>query len=247
MQRALATLVTISAAVTGACVADNGDEGIFITKNVVPGDGCTFTASESEAFYAHGTLSTASPSSYRLNPQMISRISAAEGQEDQRTVILQGARVDIEFADPDLAAKLDIAGLQAAGVTKFQALFTAPLSPGGVADGSFDLITRRLIDEVIRVEPSAGMVGSAFRTELIAKTVVYGDMSGSEVTSQPFQYPVTLCANCVVRVMGACPLPMGTMAEQGNPCNPYQDGIVDCCTSGTDVICPATISTTPPV
>lgn len=232
------------AAALGACVADNGDEGIFITKNVVPGEGCTFSASESSAFLSHGTWSALSPVGYRFNPQMKSRISALADQEDQRTIITRGARVDIEFGDPNLAAKLDLAALEANGVTKFESLFSAPIAPnGGITDAGFDLITRRLIDEIAAVEPAL-LSGTPFRTEIIASAVVYGHMSGAEVTSQPFRFPVTLCNDCVVNVIGACPVAGDVEPRAGNPCNPYQDGVVDCCTSGEDVICPAIVAST---
>jgi hypothetical protein len=49
---------------------------------------------------------------------------------------------------------------------------------------------------------------------------------------------VTVCSDCIINDLGAC----GTKAAQnlGDPCNPYQDGIVDCCdTAGGGLICPA--------
>jgi len=219
----------------GACLASNGDEGIIITKNVaVSGDACTFTSSAGEAFLPHGTISTYATSGYKLIPQMQSRITALAGQEDQRTILVRGARVDIAFADSSLD------DLKADGLTHFEALFSAPLPPnGGIIDGFFDLVPIGLIEAI------AARAGTTerYRTELIATIKVFGDMAGSEITSQDFQFPVTVCNDCVVNIVGACPLPLGSTVSAGNPCNPYQDGVIDCCQDATaGLVCPATVS-----
>lgn len=246
MQRLLVPIVF--AAALGACVASNGDEGIFITKNVAPGAGCTFTGAADEQFLAHGTYALGAPAPYQFHPQMQSRITAETGQEDARTILLRGARVDLEFADTTLFTAAELATLKTSGATHFKSLFSAPLLPnGGITDGSFDLIPVALGDAV------TAKAGAGFRTEVIAKVVVFGDMSGDEVTSQEFQFPVTLCADCVTNLLTspagaplACPVPDGTTVSPGNECNPFQDGTVDCClqTDGT-ALCPAPIA--PPV
>ena len=245
MVRSLIPMLLLSS--LGACVADNGDEGIFITKNVAVGDACSFDASESSPFLAHGTFSIHSNASYQLHPQMKSRVVAGAGQTDARTIILRGARVELDFADTSLFSASELTDLRSQGITRFETLFTAPLPPGGIADGDVDLIPVSVLDRIIAKRPEVLGTGAAsFRTEVIARVTVFGDMSGSEVTSQEFQYPVTICNDCVANVLGTCPLPTGTTVRQGNACNPYQDGVVDCCASGNDVICPATLGTTPP-
>lgn len=235
----------------GACVDNSSDGAIFITKNVAPGDDCTFTSTEGELFLPHGVWSVHSPGGYQMFPQMTSRITATADQIDQRTIILQGGRVDIEFADAQLASELDLARLESEGITKFQSRFSAPLLPnGGITDGSVELLTRRLIDEIIAVRPGIDATDGSeptFSTELLASLVVFGDLAGDEVTSQTFTFPVTLCNNCVVNIVGACPLPADAMPRSGNACNPFQDGNVDCCVEADgDLACPATLATTTP-
>lgn len=243
MHRALVSLALTTA--LGACTVDDAGEGIFITKNVVPGEGCTFAATEAEPFLPHGTWSLLSPSGYRFHPQMKSRITAVEGQEEQRTIIVQGARIDLAFADETLFDAGELTQLQSAGVTKFESRFSAPIAPnGGITDGGFDLITRDLIDAILAKRPDlTGASPPTFRTEILATAVVFGDMSGSEVKSQPFQFPVTLCNDCVVNVVGTCPLPAETTVSPGNPCNPFQDGVADCCVGASGVVCPAPVAT----
>lgn len=230
------TFITVAlAASLGACTAGNGDEAILVTKNVTPGDGCTFVSATSEASQAHGTISAFSDSSYRLHPQMQSRVSGVQGMDEQRTIITKGAHVDITFADP--AEKVGDNSL-----LHYDSLFSAPVYPnGGITDGAFDAVPLDLIKAI-----KAAKGTTPFRVELIVKSVVYGDMSGSDVTSQEFQYPVTVCSDCVVNILpAACPATM-ELANPGNSCNPYQDGTVDCCMTDetpAKLLCPAPVVT----
>lgn len=240
-----ATCALITAAL-GGCAADNGDEGIFLLSNVVPGANCTFTANEAAPFVSKGTYSIYSPSSYRFHPQMRSKITALAGQESNRTIIVEGARVTLTFPDESVFSAAQQEDLRSRGIMRFSSLFSAPLSPnGGVAVGAFDLITPALLDELVAAKGNGILAADApsFRAELVATVLVYGDMSGDEVTSQELQFPVTICNDCVVNELGACPLPMGTDVENtGNVCNPYQDGVVDCCRMGAEVVCPARVA-----
>lgn len=240
-----ATCALITAAL-GGCAADTGDEGIFITRNVVPGDGCTFTASATEPFLAHGTYSVFSPGAYRFHPQMKSKITATAAQENARTIIVEGARVTLTFPDESVFTAAQQEDLRSRGIMRFSSLFSAPLSPnGGLADGALDLITPALLDELVAAKGNGILAANApsFRAEVVATVVVYGDMSGDEITSQEFQFPVTICNDCVVNELGTCPLPMGTtITNVGNVCNPYQDGTVDCCRMGADVVCPGRVA-----
>lgn len=236
--------LTFVAALAAGCVDDSSDGGIFVTKAVTPGDACSLSSTEGEPFLPHGVFSVHSTSGYQLFPQMRSRITATDDQIDQRTIILAGARVEIEITDDELAGQLDLQKLKDDGVTRFQSRFTAPLPPnGGIVDGAIEVITPELIDAIAAVHPdlrSTAEDAPVFRTELLANVVVFGNMAGDEVTSQKFTFPVTLCNDCVVNILGACPLPSDITAREGNACNIYQDGSVDCCVEASgDLTCPA--------
>jgi hypothetical protein len=241
-----AVCAPLFAAALGGCAADNGDEGIFLLANIAPGAGCTFSASITEPFFSHGQYSVHSPTSYRFHPQMRSKITSTAAQENARTIIVEGARVTLEFPDESVFTGAQQEDLRNRGIMRFSSLFSAPLAPnGGLADGAFDLITTALLDELIAAKGNGILAADApsFRAEAVATVVVYGDMSGEEQTSQEFKYPVTICNDCVVRELGACPLPMGTvLTNVGNSCNPYQDGTADCCRMGADVVCPAIVA-----
>lgn len=233
MQRVF-LLVSLGLAMT-ACSADEGDEGIFFSKNLAPGDNCTFSASAGEKFLTHGTMSLYGGATYRMFPQLVSKITATELNTQQRTILGRGARVDVELTDPDVS--LDDSLLH------FESRFTAPIAPnGGITDAEFVGLSADFID-AMRVKYGSQ---ADFETEVIIKAVVYGDLAGSEVTSQKFEFPVTVCSNCVVNNLGTCPLPAGTaVTSSPSACSPFQDGYVECCSAGNQLVCPATVAQPP--
>ena len=238
MQRLISIALAVSA---GACVADSGDEGIFVLKNVQASEGCMFAAAEGEPSISHGSLDVALGTGYLFIAQIKSRITALEDQIDQRTVITTGANVDVVFPAPSTLSEAEIANLEAQGLTKYRQLFTAPLLPnGGLVDASFTLIPAaltRALGEIAATKPQP------FEVETVATFSVTGRMSDGDVTSQPFSYPLTIGTNQTVNVIGQCPLPMDTDVRTGYDCNPGQDGVVDCCMEGTALRCPATVDT----
>jgi hypothetical protein len=237
MQR---TLIMMSLGLgLAACAADNGDEGIFISKNVTPGEGCVFTASPGELYNPHGTVSVFSPEGYTMFPQLVSKITSTEMNVQARTIQVKGSRIDIEVIDPSLS------GISGDGITHFESRFAAPLSPnGGVTDAAFEAIPSAFLKAVAQAKGLTPMTTERFMTEVIVHAKVYGDLSGSEVVSQDYEYPVTVCNNCVTNVLGACPLPLGTaVLAPTNPCSAYQDGFSDCCVSGGNVVCPGVVAT----
>lgn len=223
-----------------ACAADNGGEAIYLSKNVAPGTGCTFSATAAEQFTAHGTFSMFATRGYRMYPQMVSQLTATDAQTQARTIQVRGARVDLTFADPSLSGF-------PSELTRFQSLFSAPLPPnGGIADGAFELVPAELAAMVASRLGVTMMSTEHVRTEVIAKVVVFGDLAGDEVVSQEFQFPVTLCNDCVTKNLGNCPLPHDTvLVNGGNVCNPFQDGTVDCCTANNELVCPAVLMPEP--
>jgi hypothetical protein len=246
---------------SAGCVADSGDEAFVIRNNLAAGDtSCAFTPQLTAASTSRGTLNTRSPDPYLLAPLIESRITAATGQESLRTVSLMGAKIDlavgpitvvdgqgnttfscaVEGATPcfDAAASADLA---AGGITRFRSLFSAPLAPNmGLTAATFDLVPTTLVREIQR-KVGALAADAHLRAQVVATARVYGQLNGSEVESPPFVFPVTVCNDCVVNILptSCAQTPKSFVARKGNPCNPYQDGVLDCCQEGTSLICPA--------
>jgi hypothetical protein len=242
MKRGIVPLAVI--AVVSGCAADSGDGGILVLKNVHPDTMCTTTSLETETSVSRGVLDIALRSDYLFIAQMKSRITALTGQEDQRTIITTGAKIDIAFPGSMLFSAAELADLKTSGLTHFKSLFSAPIAPnGGIRDGDFVLIPSALVD---RIAAKADLT-KAFRVDAVATFTVEGDMSGETVASQPFTFPVTIGNGVTVDNQGPCPLPKTFgVPRPGYICNPAQDGVVDCCTTtttlGTTLTCPATVS-----
>jgi hypothetical protein len=225
--------------VFGCLAADGaGDEAIYVVKALAATDDCSFTASTDAPFIGHGIITVFSPSPYLIHPQLKSRITTTTASEqDLKTIQIRGARVNLDFKDSAIGNLVDDEN------KRFQTLFTAPLAPnaGSVTNTSFELIPEGALASIAA---SAGADG--VETEVVGKLVVFGDLAGEEVTSQEFQFPVTICSNCVTAAFGLAAYPtcpVMAAGRQGNACNPFQDGVVDCCVdSNNDVVCPAPVS-----
>lgn len=233
----------------GGCVADSGDGGIIVLKNVRADAMCNVTVAETETGISHGSLELDTQTGYLFIAQMKSRITALDGQQDQRTILTSGAKVDITFPNSTLFSEAELTELSTAGLTRFKTLFSAPIKPnGGLTDAGFELIPGALLTRIVaKVGPS-----QLLELQAVATFTVEGDMSGATVTSQPFSYPVTIGRGIAVNVAGTCPLPKTFgMPRTGYACNAAQDGVVDCCGTragdGSVVLsslrCPAQVST----
>lgn len=235
--RFVAAAIAVGALTLAACADDSGG-GLIIRQNLAPTatGGCSFTPDLTAPYFARGAISMLSQQPYVLTPLIESRITALEGQESQRTVLIRGARVDVRIESITVnnqSVEVDTADFPE-GTLKFTSLFSAPVAPnGGLSVGDFDLLTAGFI---ATLRDRYGSQGSA-RVQVVAEARVFGDLGGDEIESDTFSYPVTVCNDCIVNNVGTCPT-MGDV-RTGNPCNPFQDGVVDCCTSGGNLLCPA--------
>ena len=237
MQRGTArfVLVSLGVVVTG-CVANGGDESMLVLKNVLPLDKCTFTPAETESGITHGAIDVKAGTGYLFTAQIKSRVTALAGQEDQRTILLSGANVDVTFPGSTLFTADELAQLKTATLTHFKSLFASPLTPNeGLLDAQFELIPGELVDTIGKKAGFTSLVA-------LATFKVVGAFPGSEdeLTSQSYQYPITILKDGLIADRGACStLPASFVPRTGNSCNPGQDFVVDCCTSGTTRQCPA--------
>ena len=236
-------LVGLAAACAGAalggCVASGGDESMLVLKSVAPpamatGGVCTFTAADPEAQLGHGVLDVSGGVGYQFVAQIKSRVTAATGQEDARTIFLRGANVDLTFPTPG-ALGTQIADLQSKGLLHFMAPSSGSLPPNGsLADAGFELVPAGVATAL------SGVAG--FTSTVVQATfTIVGDLAGGNASSQEFHYSVTLGKHNLRINRGACSaLSKSAAVNLGNPCFPGQDFVVDCCDdpAGTPV-CPA--------
>jgi hypothetical protein len=201
--------------------------------------GCSFSSQETEVSLVRGTLDVSFMSGYVFIAQVKSRITAVAGQESQRTVFTRGANIDVTFPDASLFTAAELTALNAKNLLHFMSPFTAPISPnGGVTDVLFEVIPAELSAEL------TAKTGFMNTTAQISFTIA-GDLAGGDVTSQKFQYTVTLLNRGLRINKGLCTaLSASFTPRTGSPCNLAQDGPVDCCDvidsmSNVVNVCPA--------
>jgi hypothetical protein len=222
-------------AVAGAtgCVANGGDEGIIVLKNVLPGANCTVNPSVTETAIVQGALDVQLGGGYLFFAQLKSRITAGTGQEDARRIITRGANVDISFSDPNFFTADELKALDTKHLLHFMSPFSIDVAPnGGLADVPFLLIPPEL---------TVAIAAKTF-TSVVAQTTfkVVGSLAGGDVTSQAYPYSVTIFAKGLLHNAGNCSdLATSFVPRVANSCNPGQDGLVDCCADSGGLMCPA--------
>lgn len=227
----LCAIALVAAALT-AC-AGNGDEALIIIQNQVPAENCIISGAEDSTVQDDGTLDVIGGTGYLFTPLVKNTASGETGTEAQRRVFITGARVDLRFADPTLFSEQELQQFEDAGLTRFEVPLAGSVTPnGGTLSLSFDIIPRaftRVLSDKIAAD-----------TEILvlADVVMRGTLGGGTIESQRFTFGVNVCAGCLVTNFGACDALEGIEPRVGNPCNPFQDAAVDCCTSGDALFCP---------
>jgi len=237
----MARLVALLPLALVACV-DTGDEGLYVLNNTaVTGESCALTGNPDQAMLGHGVIHVDSPTSYVLTPLIQSRIMPIEGVDDiSKTVQLRGAdvRLTLEAVSIERAEGFETTNPHTALGAPFSVLFSGAVAPGASVNAFVDIIPPSVIRGVAEMS-GANLSTDRLNAEVLAEVTIKGDLNGSSIESQPFLFPVTICNDCVLRVVGDCAAFTGT-ASAGNACNPFQDGILDCCTSNGALVCPAT-------
>jgi hypothetical protein len=162
------------------------------------------------------------------------------GGLDSNQIQLSGFNVDIKpSGTASDAVKAVFASPDASPYLHFQVPWSGGVSSGGgqlsasVAAFPVPLAQQLLAQGGIGAAPSLTV---NLRVQAIGVT-----NSGTSMQSDPFDYPVQVCAGCLVQNVQPCPF-LATPANLGNACNPAQDQVVDCCTDNGALICPPTVA-----
>lgn len=225
----------------GAC-ADNSDSIVVILQNNAPGAGCVVGGDVSEMYIGSGLIEASSLQGYVFTP-VLQNFSVDEGTGGSGQIaILHGATVDISFYDPDLFDDATVADFRTEGLTHFRVPYSGMIEPGGTASMVFEIVPADLLAEIqpLLDEPNE-------RVLLNVGVSVDGAINSGSFETKVFNYPVEVCDGCLGSVVADCSaLPMDYVPTRtGGACNGLQDSVVECCQSGSDLVCPA-VGTMPP-
>jgi len=208
-----------------ACVENKGI--IFVQGVMAPpvpqqGQACTYTPQSSSTTLFNGVLDVGFADSYTpvflVGNQMVQRGSATQVRVETSRVQLQGGIVRLT----------DTAGAQIANFTALGSGY-ADASTGttpGYGAIALTVIDPTTVEKVLRPAVSNGS-----SKRVIAYVKVFGQtLGGLRVEAGEYQYPVDVCAGCLVTIPADAPTctSSGTSAQIISPCVIGQDQAIDC-------------------
>lgn len=215
-----------------ACVDPSS---VVILRNQVPGKGCIISAMPSELSIPDGVLDLTFADKgqnpgYVFTPLVRNGVASVDGQPNARIVFLKGA--DVEIVAANSTRSQEVVG-KLGSVGRATRRFSADVSPNG---GTSGLIYQLIDGAQATVLHSLIVKGEA--VTVLARTSVFGTMDGSDVESPDFDYPITLCKECLVSIV-PCSVIKAEPTALGGECNALQDQPLLCCTEGGMTKCPA--------
>lgn len=216
-----------------------------ILNNQVPltvGGGCTIPVDE-EVYSGEGMLDLSIVRSdfstaYLVFPLIENNLPASAGNGiDPNQIQLSGFNIDIGTIGvvPDSVATV----LQGSSQLHYQTPWSGGIdSGGGKISAGVEAFPVALAQQLLASGGFGEEPSMVFNLKLQALGTTN---SGRSLQSDPFNYPVQVCAGCRVAKVAPCPYPAAPV-NPGNPCNPAQDEFVDCCTDNGVLVCPATVA-----
>jgi hypothetical protein len=214
-----------------------------IVNNQVPTGGCAIPVNDT-VYQGQGTLDAAlvqngAQTAYYVFPLLKNNLPGASGGEiDSNQIVLTSFAVDISVltAPAPITSLVDMmnADPSLSTMLHYKTPWSGSIASGGgevsaaVAAFPVELASRMLGSQGLSEQPS---------TWVNLKIRSFGHTTTRDVESDPFNYPVAICAGCLIANMGSCPFTQPAV-NTGNPCNVAQDYPVDCCTAGNELICP---------
>ena len=228
------------AALTG--IGCGGPSGTFyVVQNQVPGSGCTIPGTEGALYLGQGTLDVraSAGTGYLLFPLLKNDLPAeGGGGTEPNRIALDGFDIDLKIIEGPAAA-LEVWGAVAAdpataALLRYREAWSGTVAPSGGTTGAAVTVFPAEAARLLREADALSNTSARFevRVRATGRTLTGG------VKSDAFTYPLRVCDGCLINSISACPGRAPVL--QGGTCNPGQDALVDCCTDGADLICPAT-------
>jgi len=225
-----------------------------IVQNQAPQPGCLIDTSES-IYRGDGTLdlSLVQPgagAAYLAFPLLKNNLPSAGGTgPDTNQIQMHSFAIDIGESrygalPPNVKALFDTLNSASHDSADYALLhysvpWTVSVSSGGGRAAT--IVNAFPVDLAARVSATGDATVS--RTSMIVNVRIraFGNTDTQDMESDPLDFPVYVCAGCLVANLLACPY-MVQPSNLGNPCNVSQDSYVDCCSLNGDLICPPIVS-----
>jgi hypothetical protein len=246
-------------AVMGGALASCGRvPGQFqILQNQVPDPGCTISGMAGAVYRGQGNLDLSlvgagADSAYVLFPLVENNLTASPGgQVDTNEIHVHSFAVDIgttaqSYLPPNVQTLFNtlnsMPGSADYALLHYSTPWAATVKSGGGTAATFvNAFPVQLAQRVL----ATGDIGISANSMVVNTRVrVFGTTANGSIESDPFDYPIYVCAGCLVTQVLPCPYAQPP-ANTGNVCNIAQDNSVDCCSLNGNLICPAVVGTSP--
>jgi hypothetical protein len=219
-------------------------QGQFIVlQNQVPQTGCSVPAEPSSQYRPDGVLDVSivnnkATAGYLVFPLLENDLPGSpKGQVDGNRIALSNWVVSVgvnpNYTPPGIVSAFN----QDASLTSYTLPTSGSVASGGGHTASVvDVFPPELVGEVSNAMANGGGSFTAYAT-----IHAIGNTINGSIQSDDFVFPISVCSGCLIGNQSMCPF-RSPPANLGNPCNPAQDDIVDCCTVSANLFCPPSVS-----
>lgn len=240
--RTVVGCLSASALVVLSSACAHNDSTLFIQEVMAPpssktGGQCVYTPSTTAPFLSEGTFDIGIASSYgavlQLGNQLVQRGPAGPGADPVHT---ETSRIVINGAEVSVA---DSTGAQIGNFTSVASSFVDVGNAGTAGLGAVGITA---IDAKTASSLCDQFPTPQTRRQLVLTIKAFGKtLGGTDVESQEFTYPVTVCKGCLVDRSTPCVVAAGMMAPDATktPCQTGADSPIACsfCRSDYPEIC----------
>jgi hypothetical protein len=244
LRRPLSLVAVLWPLVFAACGRVPGQFEILNDQVPIVGAGGGCTVPVNAALYqGAGRLDLAivrsdADSAYLFFPLIENNLpSAKSGAQDPNQIQLSGFNIDITpLSGTSQATDTALTGN---GLAHFKTPWSGGVpSGGGQLNAIVDAFPVALAEQLFN---DGGVSGAPTATLNLRVQALGTTTFGTEMQSDPFNFPLEICIGCLVANVQACPF-TSAPTNTGNACNPAQDAPVDCCTQDGVLICPPTVA-----
>jgi hypothetical protein len=246
--RSLPVLTLLSSVLAlGACGRVPGQ--FEIVNDQVPmtaGGGCSIPTDET-VYSGQGTmdLQLVRPSAeagFFFFPLLKNNLPTSGSGPDVNQIFLSSFAIDLSPASAPPQTQALFAALEGGTSADRALLHFKTLWSGSVgSNGKISAIVPAFPVDLAQRIAALQEIGKSPSLWVNVRVRAFGSTTSQSIESDPFVYPLAVCSGCLVANVAPCPFTVPP-ANTGNPCNIAQDAPVDCCISGSDMICPPVVS-----
>lgn len=160
-----------------------------VEEGAIPGEiVCSLNPMLSAPSIPNGFLDLESPQAYTFSPLLRGGLPEDENSVTRRHIMLKGA--DVFLAPGPSQDSIDLIASVPPDHLRRTTLTSGTIPPGD----TFFAMSYPLIDTTQALELSDRTSGPV---QIVARTQVFGTVDGNDVVSDFFEYPITLCRDCV--------------------------------------------------